>query len=345
VDIRVVLWFLALVFVVPGMLLVAVVVARSDDPSPLTGDVDPQPLVVEVTDSTRFDQYRVALTVNSTPPPVLRAGDVTGRVTDVFMAPGGMLVSGRSVIEVEDVARLAMVADGPLWRDLGSGDDGPDVERLQRFLTELGYDPGDIDGAVGGGTLVAIRAFNKDYGWGQPLNVFRSSAVIWIGETDFSVGEVLVASGDLLDGAGELASGPERVESVTVREPPDAATTVDAEWVLIVGDKSVPYIVGSRIIDDPEHAQVVADAVGDSEEPGGTVQLREPRQITVVPATAVVTGEAGGRCVYVPDLSGFVPVAVELVGGGVATVELPVSFTHKAVLANPREVIEAAPCG
>ena len=75
---RAVILFLALVFVIPGMLLVAVVVDRSDDPSPLTSDVDPEPMVVDVTDSTRLDQYRVALTTNSTPPPTIDATGVTG---------------------------------------------------------------------------------------------------------------------------------------------------------------------------------------------------------------------------------------------------------------------------
>ncbi len=334
-----------LVFLVPGAILAAIVVAGSDDPSPLTGDVASEPLVVEVTVSSRLDDYRVALTLNGLPPPTLEAVGLSGRVTDVNVASGATLTSGDPILAVEDIERLAMVADSPLWRDLGSGDDGADVERLQRFLTDLGYDTGGVDGSVGRGTLAAIRAFNDDYGWDQPSGLFRSGAVIWIGETEFVVGEVVVKAGDLVDGGQELALGPEYVESVTVREPPDAPGQTDAGFVLVVEGVSVSYVPGSGVIDDFGDAQAVANAVGDSEEPGGIVRRNDARQVKVVPATTVVTDQAGGRCVYVPDGSGFFPVVVEPIGGGVATVEIDASFNHKAILSNPRQVLEAPTCG
>ena len=36
------------------------------------------------------------------------------------------------------------------------------VERVQRALTELGYDPGPVDGLMGAGTRNAIRAYQRD---------------------------------------------------------------------------------------------------------------------------------------------------------------------------------------
>ncbi|MGA9595660.1 MAG: peptidoglycan-binding domain-containing protein [Acidimicrobiia bacterium] len=324
--------------------MAAIVVAGSDDPSPLTGDVASEPLVVDVSVSSRLDEYRVALTVNSLPPATLKAVGLSGRITDVNVASGATLTSGDPILAVGDVERLAMVADGPLWRDLGSGDNGDDVERLQRFLTDLGYDTSGADGSVGPSTLAAIRAFNNDYGWGQPSGLFRSGAVIWIGATDFAVGEVAVKTGDLIDGGQELAIGPEYAKSVTVAEPPNAPRQTDEDYVLVVEGISVPYVPGSDVIDDFDDAQAVANAVGDSEEPGGVVQRNEARQVKVVPATAVVTDQAGGRCVYVPDGSGFLPVAVEPIGGGVATVEIDASFNHETVLSNPRQVLGAPTC-
>ena len=44
------------------------------------------------------------------------------------------------------------------------GDDGEAVESLQSVLAELGYDPGPVDGAYGGATAEAVRAFQADAG-------------------------------------------------------------------------------------------------------------------------------------------------------------------------------------
>lgn len=47
---------------------------------------------------------------------------------------------------------------------LGPGDEGPEVEELQRRLTELGYRPGAVDGRFGGATSSAVLAFEKREG-------------------------------------------------------------------------------------------------------------------------------------------------------------------------------------
>ena len=49
----------------------------------------------------------------------------------------------------------------PLTQTLGPGSQGPEVERLQRRLIELAFDPGVVDGAFGTRTLQAVWAFEK----------------------------------------------------------------------------------------------------------------------------------------------------------------------------------------
>jgi putative chitinase len=41
------------------------------------------------------------------------------------------------------------------------GDKGEDVKKLQQALTETGFNPGEIDGSFGNGTLAALIAFQK----------------------------------------------------------------------------------------------------------------------------------------------------------------------------------------
>jgi peptidoglycan hydrolase-like protein with peptidoglycan-binding domain len=49
----------------------------------------------------------------------------------------------------------------PLTRTLGDGVTGPDVRRVQQRLTELGFDPGGVDGVFGPLTIQATWAYEK----------------------------------------------------------------------------------------------------------------------------------------------------------------------------------------
>ena len=49
-------------------------------------------------------------------------------------------------------------------RILRDGDDGKDVEDLQRRLKAAGYDPGEVDGEYGPNTEAAVKALQKDAG-------------------------------------------------------------------------------------------------------------------------------------------------------------------------------------
>jgi peptidoglycan hydrolase-like protein with peptidoglycan-binding domain len=59
--------------------------------------------------------------------------------------------------EAEEEAEFAWLFDST--RILRIGSTGTDVGALQRLLIDLGFDPGPVDGAFGGATEVAVRAF------------------------------------------------------------------------------------------------------------------------------------------------------------------------------------------
>ena len=300
-------------------------------------------MVVPVRVVTQTEEHRVSVSVQSMPGPELKAYVLSGRVTELSITQGQQLMTGDVVFLVNDAPRLAMVSEGPLWRDLGRGDEGPDVERLQTFLGQLGLFDGSPDGLLGGETVEAIRNYNRMFAMSASPDTFESDNVVWVGDAPFDVAEVVVTLGDVLVEGTVIATGPAVVESVIVDEPVGLDQEV-GEFVLDIAGTSVPYVPGSRHLTDPDFLQAVADAVVNMTDPVGVVRRKVPVTVAVIPASSVVTGPQSGVCVFVPRGDWFAPIVIEPIGGGVATVELASPFEASEVLANPHEVLASQTC-
>jgi peptidoglycan hydrolase-like protein with peptidoglycan-binding domain len=92
------------------------------------------------------------------------AGAVIGAVTGLSILQGvligaaaGGLTGG---LTSSDVVNLG----DPIWASKDRQANRSAVARVQAGLAKLGYDPGPIDGAMGGKTESAIRAYQRDYG-------------------------------------------------------------------------------------------------------------------------------------------------------------------------------------
>ena len=70
------------------------------------------------------------------------------------MAAGGLT----GALTSEDTVNLG----DPIWASNTAQANGAAVSQIQAGLTELGYDPGPIDGAMGSQTATAIRAYQRD---------------------------------------------------------------------------------------------------------------------------------------------------------------------------------------
>ena len=131
-------------------------------------------------------------------------------------------------------------------RILRNGDEGKDVEDLQRRLKAAGYDPGEVDGEYGPNTEAAVRALQKDAGilvdgeFGpDSLKALTALEVDDDEETEStpSTGSVLISGGDAY-----IRTGP--------------GTSYDKAGVAKSGDKLayanednwVPVLVGGRIL-------------------------------------------------------------------------------------------------
>lgn len=107
--------------------------------------------------------------------PALAAGALLASVIIVGAARGGnddgvraptdisvpVTVASTSVPNASTSGVAAMAQIVPLVQTVGPGSTGPEVERLQRRLIDLAFDPGLVDGAFGTRTLQAVWAFEK----------------------------------------------------------------------------------------------------------------------------------------------------------------------------------------
>ncbi len=238
---------------------------------------------------------------------LLRIGSAAGRGSVLYRA------------DDEPIVVLLAGSDGtPLFRDLSTGSEGPDVAVLEANLIELGYGRSGMRSAdqdFDAATAAAVTA------WEEALGRAAPDGVVTVGEVVFLDGQTAVlgheaAVGDLLEsGDSVLVLGAESrvVETDVLAE--DAAdwpvgTAVTLEWgddttstgtVTEVSRDVVDGEVALVITVDPASDQAAAARpIGSRVDVVRTVAHRDG--VVAVPVAAVVQGEDGP--------------AVRVVGGG-----------------------------
>lgn len=98
--------------------------------------------------------------------PALAAGAVLVAVVVVGVttsggSPGDATGTPSTAPQVVTESTTAPVAKLPLSQTFGRGAAGPEIKLIQDRLIELGFDPGEPDGAFGGRTQQAVWAFEK----------------------------------------------------------------------------------------------------------------------------------------------------------------------------------------
>ncbi len=89
-------------------------------------------------------------------------GDDPGTATTALTtAPGQVVVASTSASAVVTDPTIAPAVKTDLSVPLSKGNTGPEVERLQQRLKQLGFDPGPVDGQFGDLTRAAVWAFEK----------------------------------------------------------------------------------------------------------------------------------------------------------------------------------------
>ncbi len=90
------------------------------------------------------------------------AGTIVGAVTGLSLLEGALIGAAAGgltgALTTEDAVNLG----DPIWASDSGDANGTAVSQIQAGLTELGYNPGPIDGAIGSQTSAAIRAYQRD---------------------------------------------------------------------------------------------------------------------------------------------------------------------------------------
>ncbi|WP_160158444.1 peptidoglycan-binding protein [Cellulomonas sp. SLBN-39] len=238
------------------------------------------------------------------------------------LADGDWADTGDRLFTVD--MRPVVVAAGqiPMYRDLGRGDQGPDVRQLQDLLIGSGYLIGPADGVFGGATERAVRAWHAGLGiaaaGADGGKVLRGDVV--------AVG-ALPARLALAEGVdvGLTLGGGEVVVEVLPAEPQMEIALTDGQRSTVVAGTAVELAFGDSLW----QARVEEVQTAGGEEParavlapadGASICGDECPSIpvdgtTLVPAEVIVVPEVEGLVVpaaaLVSDVSGVPGVVLD----------------------------------
>lgn len=243
-----------------------------------------------------------------------------GTLTASSCRPGSSVASGTAPWSVDGALILALATSEPLYRDLGVGSHGSDVEALQRELVRLGRDVA-VDGRYGsqtGQAVWALRVANGlTKGTGLPL-----ADVVWLPAASATMTQCAplgskVSPGDALGQVG--------ASLVAARVSPLPGDLVAGARTLTVGDVTVPVDEKGTVGQDdlaalsalPETG-VALQTLGQASPVTlhGVLALADPLRTATVPASAVIT-DGSATCVAAGGSTTVVQVVSSQLGQSV----------------------------
>ena len=91
---------------------------------------------------------------------------VDGKVSSILVADGDTVNVGDTLFDLDGRSSVAVDGDFAFFRQLGPGSDGPDVEQLERILSNQGYSVGSIDRLFTEETRQGLAQYQFDQGYG-----------------------------------------------------------------------------------------------------------------------------------------------------------------------------------
>lgn len=91
---------------------------------------------------------------------------VDGKVSSILVADGDTVDVGDTLFDLDGRSSVAVDGEFAFFRQLGPGSDGPDVEQLERILSNQGYSVGPIDRLFTEATRRGLAQYQFDEGYG-----------------------------------------------------------------------------------------------------------------------------------------------------------------------------------
>ncbi len=167
----------AIPLLLSGCLLGAIVAVlvlgnRVDSLDPDAGesaDADPSAslVFVQVEERVVSDEIRFRVNVFVEEEEQSLPAGLSGVVTDVFVSQDTAIEPLRPILEINGRPLFVVVTPFGFYRDIRSGDTGPDVEALQALLNSAGHEL-TVDGDFGPKTQAALASWYSDHGYDAP---------------------------------------------------------------------------------------------------------------------------------------------------------------------------------
>lgn len=220
----------------------ALVLGPQRTPASLTSTAGPT--LVDVAREAFDDKRQVAVAAEQSTGVTLSVR-AQGLVTRTTCAPGLVVASGSSPLTVDDQRVVALHTSEPLWRDLGPGAKGTDVQALQTELARLGHAVRP-DGVYGRSTAAAVKALHRSLGTPTPPDSLTATSVMWLPAPEVTVETChATLASSLAD--GKVATTASTVTALTLTEAVDGA--VPGDRVVRMQGVQAPVDAEGRVTD------------------------------------------------------------------------------------------------
>lgn len=261
----------------------------------------------------------------------------SARITSIEVGVDDSVVVGDVLLHLDGRPMLAVAEAPPYWRVLDRlAADGPDVEQLETFLSEAGFDPGTIDQDFTGSTENALEDWQEENGYTAD-GVFHPTDLV-PADWPARVGEVQVEVGGFVGAAQPLFRFVDDDLAALVTIAPADRTRLTEGLAAVIeipatGDEGsgvVGELAEAAQVDQSgaERYQGEIDLDDDLVAADGTavrveVILAEVRDALVVPVASVSLDGAGGEEVRILTEDGTitrVPVVTGLTEGALVEI-------------------------
>ncbi|SDE21095.1 peptidoglycan-binding domain-containing protein [Glycomyces harbinensis] len=241
--------------------------------------------VVELGDITAVETWKGTLD-HGTPATIGTAA--SGTVTRL-PAVGDDLAVGDTEIYVDEQPVVLLEGVIPMYRDLGPGDKGRDVEQLERGLADLGYDGFTVDREFTWYTAEAVRRWQRDLKV-EKTGTVGADAVVFVAEggrvdrLHVAVGDTVAAGDAVLDLSGPevFASLEVEVSDLDLVETGTEVLVLPADGTTVAGTVARREVVEADAEAEGEEAEPVARIEVALAEPVPEEQIGSPVSVEVV---------------------------------------------------------------
>ncbi|MBT1179037.1 peptidoglycan-binding protein [Bifidobacterium vespertilionis] len=242
----------------------------------------------------------------------------TGTVSETLCTPGQTVESGKRLLSVDGKPVIALHTDTPLYREIGTGDTGPDVLTLQRELARLGYNA-EGNGTYGWRTANGVNQMLSQAGESKPDGRIGPADVAWLPQTTATPTQCTAGLNTSLTDGTEVMKTGGQLTAITFPTPANlregkrtftlfgVKTNLTADDTGKTGDRITDRQFLDQIQASDGYKTTLADQSG--KKPTATLALEQPIDAIKVPPSAIA-GQNGTHACVSPDGKQAIPVTV-----------------------------------